>query len=218
MTEATLLSGLTNLSHDQLLRALPTASSDALFNALSEHLSLAEQRLVALEKDHGPDHPEVVSGRSQVDDLNKKINNRAEGILLGLAQRVTSLKEGLVSLQKQLDRATTKDIERARQNRAYFEAKRKLEELERFGQILSMKIASEKIEETLPKSTLVQIVDSAVPSFTSSAPNRPRGVAMLLFGLILDGVGIGLLRTGRRMMPPPAAVPPQAVSSSAGQP
>jgi uncharacterized protein involved in exopolysaccharide biosynthesis/beta-lactamase regulating signal transducer with metallopeptidase domain len=218
MTEATLLSGLTNLSHDKLLQVLPTASPDALFNALSEHSSLAEQRLVALEKDHGPDHPEVVSVRSQIDDLNKKLNNRAEGILLGLAQRATSLKEGLASLQQQLDRATSKDIERARQTRPYFEAKRKLEELERFGQMLNMKIASEKIEETLPKSTLVQIVDSAVASFTSSAPNRPRGVAMVLFGLILDGVGIGLLRTGRRMMPPPAAVPPQAVSSSAGQP
>src|ERR1035437_9938477 len=54
----------------------------------------------------------------------------------------------------------------AAKTRPYFEAKRSLEELQRFRQILDGKIAYEKIDVDLPKTPMVEIVDKAVPEPT----------------------------------------------------
>jgi Mg-chelatase subunit ChlD/capsular polysaccharide biosynthesis protein len=51
----------------------------------------------------------------------------------------------------------------------YFEAKRSLEELQRFRQILDAKIASEKTDVDLPKTMTVEVVDKAVPASSSSS-------------------------------------------------
>ncbi len=190
MTEDTLLGGLMKLPHDQLIQALPSAIPDALLNSLLEQLTMAEQHLVVLKKDYGDAHPDVLRVSSQIEDLNKKINSRVEGIMVGISQRVTSLQEGINRLKQELDRATSNDIVRATETRPYFEAKRKAEEVERFGQILSMKIASEKIEETLPKSAMVQIMDPAQPGSRPVKPNKPLNIALgIIIGLV---VGVGL--------------------------
>jgi Mg-chelatase subunit ChlD/capsular polysaccharide biosynthesis protein len=49
------------------------------------------------------------------------------------------------------------------------DAKRELDELQRFRQILDMKIASEKIDVELPKTMVVEIVDKAVPPSSPSS-------------------------------------------------
>ena len=49
------------------------------------------------------------------------------------------------------------------------DAKRELDELQRFRQILDMKIASEKIDVELPKTMMVEIVDKAVPPSSPSS-------------------------------------------------
>jgi Mg-chelatase subunit ChlD len=51
----------------------------------------------------------------------------------------------------------------------YFEAKRELEEAQRFRQILDAKIASEKIDVDLPKTMMVEMVDKAVPASSPSS-------------------------------------------------
>ena len=216
MTEQTLFSGLTNLSREQLIQTLPTAiaTPDRLLNSLLEQMTMAEQSLVGRLNELGDAHPDIVKTRRQIEDLTKKINARVEGILIGFSQRVDSLKQGLVKLNLELEKATTRDLERVRQIRPYFDAKRRLEEVERFGQILSMKIASEKIEAALPKTTLAQIVESAGLPLRSSARNRSRGLALILLGLMLDGAGVALLRSRRRGLTTPAAVPPPPASSA----
>jgi hypothetical protein len=78
-----------------------------------------------------------------------------DGIMLGLDARVLSLSNSLDNLEKEVEKATTNDVARANQTRPYFVAKRKLEELERFRQILDMKIAAEKIEDRLANTTRV---------------------------------------------------------------
>jgi Mg-chelatase subunit ChlD/tetratricopeptide (TPR) repeat protein len=54
------------------------------------------------------------------------------------------------------------------QGRAYSEAKRDLAEAQRFRQLLSMKVASEKIDLALPKTVMVEMADPAVPASESS--------------------------------------------------
>jgi polysaccharide biosynthesis transport protein len=190
MTEETLIDDLTKLSREQLIEVLPTATPDPLLNSLREQLTLAEQHLVTLRKDYGDSHPDVERVSSQIDDLNKKINSRVEGIVLGLTKRVDSLKEGLKKLEQGLDEATSNDIARAAETRPYFEAKRKLEEVQRFGQALSMKIAAENIDALQPKSSMVQIMDPAQPGARPVKPNKPLNIALgIIIGLV---VGVGL--------------------------
>ncbi|MGD0259219.1 MAG: von Willebrand factor type A domain-containing protein [Verrucomicrobiota bacterium] len=79
-----------------------------------------------------------------------------------LAARVLSLSNSLDDLEKEVDKAYSNDAAKARESRPYFEAKRQLEELQRFRQILDAKIASEKIDAELPKTMVVEVVDKAV--------------------------------------------------------
>src|SRR5207247_1811917 len=91
------------------------------------------------------------------------IDNRVDGIMEGLAAKVASVAEGLTNLQKEVDGATSNDIEKAKKYRPYFEKKQEVEELQRFRQVLTLKIASEQIDQNLPKSTMVVIMDEAKP-------------------------------------------------------
>ena len=83
-------------------------------------------------------------------------------------------------------------LRRANRTRPYFEAKRTLEELQRFRQILDAKIAYEKIDVELPKTMMVEIVDKAVPGLRPVRPNKPLNIA---FAIIVGGVSGFVLAT-----------------------
>lgn len=192
--QATLLDRLKTLGKELgpegLAQAITTAAPDTLLSSLLEQLTMAEQRLVALEKEYGPEHAEVLKCKGMADDLHKKVKSRVDGIMLGLDTRVLSLSNSLVNLQQEVGKATTNDVAQANLTRPYFEAKRALEELQRFRQILDAKIASEKIDVELPKSTMVEVVDKAVPGSRPVRPNKPLNIALgIIIGLV---VGVGL--------------------------
>ena len=173
-----------------LAQAIPTAAPDTFLSSLLDQLTLAEQRLVTLEKDYGPEHAEVIKCKAMADDLHSKIKSRVDGIILGLDARVFSLSNSLENLEKEVDKATTTDVKKANDSRPYFEAKRTLDELQRFRQILDMKIASEKIDVELPKTMMVEVVDKAVPGVRPVRPNKPLNIALgIIIGLV---VGVGL--------------------------
>jgi hypothetical protein len=79
---------------------------DFLLSSLLERLALAEQKLVALQKDRDPEDPEVKDFGNQVADLKTKVETRSRGVLLGLEARAASLKESSDVLQRGLDNAT----------------------------------------------------------------------------------------------------------------
>jgi polysaccharide biosynthesis transport protein len=178
------------LGPEALAQAIPSAVADAMLNSLLEQLTVVEQQLVAREKQYGPLNVEVISTKALAEDLHTKIKNRVSGIMLGLDARVLSLSNSLVNLENEVAFATTNDIARANDSRPYFEAKRALEELQRFRQILDMKIASEKIDVELPKTMMVEIVDKASPGLRPVRPNKPLNIALgIIIGLV---VGVGL--------------------------
>jgi capsular exopolysaccharide synthesis family protein len=192
--QATLLDRLKTLGKDLgpegLAQAIPSATTDNLLSSLLEQLTVVEQRLVTLEKEFGPEHAEVIKCKAMADDLHKKIKSRVEGIIVGLDTRVLSLKSSLDNFEKEVAQAKTNDVAEANRTRPYFEAKRELDELQRFRQILDLKIASEKIDVDLPKTMMVEIVDRAVPSIHPSRPNKPLNIALgIIIGLV---VGVGL--------------------------
>jgi uncharacterized protein involved in exopolysaccharide biosynthesis/beta-lactamase regulating signal transducer with metallopeptidase domain len=201
--QATLLAHLkvlrTELGAEGVAQAIPTAVPDALLSSLLEQLSLAEQRLASLSKDFGPEHSEVVKARSQIEDLRSKIKIRIDGILLGLNAKVLSQSNSLDTLTKEVAQAVTNDVAQASHAQPYYEAKRSLEELQRFRQILDMKIATEKVDVALPKSMIVEIVDRAVPSLRPNSPNLPFALALIALGILLDIAGLLTLKGGRRI-------------------
>jgi capsular exopolysaccharide synthesis family protein len=179
-----------DLGPEGLAQAMPTAVADPLLNSLLELLTTAEQRQVLMEKDYGPLNAEVIKCKAMADDLHNKIKSRVDGIMLGLETRVLSLSNSLDNLEREVALATTNDVIRAGQTRPYFEAKRNLDELQRFRMVLDMKIASEKIDVELPKTMMVEIVDKAVPSARPVRPNKPLNIALgIIIGLV---VGVGL--------------------------
>ena len=208
--QATLLDQLRAFARDSgpevLAQALSTAAPEPVLNSLAEQLNVAEQRLVALNKDYGPKSTEVVTCNAQVDYLHKRIAKRVDGVMIGLEARVLSLSNSLDNLEKEVALATTNDVMRANQTRPYFEAKRQLEELVRFRQILDYKIASERIDQDLPKTAMVEIMDRAVPALRPISPNLPRAVASIALGVLLDVAGLWPLtrRPGADSYTPPA--------------
>ncbi|MGO8927851.1 MAG: M56 family metallopeptidase [Limisphaerales bacterium] len=179
-----------DLGSEGLAQAIPTAVPDALLSTLLEHLDTAEQQLASLSKEYGPEHSELVKVKSQIETLQRKIRERTNGIMLGLEARVLSLSSSLDNFNQEVAQAMTNDAVQASRTRPYYEAKRNLEDLQRFRQILDLKIASEKIDGNLPNRKLVEIVDRAVPPLRPISPNLPRAVAVILFGILLDIVGL----------------------------
>jgi uncharacterized protein involved in exopolysaccharide biosynthesis len=91
----------------------------------------------------------------------------------------------------------------ASRTQPYFEAKRNLEDLQRFRQILDMKIASGKIDGSLPNTKFVEIVDRAVPALHPISPNMPRALAVIALGILLDIAGLLMLNGLPRMVSNP---------------
>jgi capsular exopolysaccharide synthesis family protein len=188
--EETLWKGLTNLPRQELEQVLPTSVVDSLLSSLLEQRSMGEQRLVQLKQEYGPAHPEFIKTTQLISDLNDKINKRVDGIMLGLSERVKSLKTSLDQIIAEVETAKMTDISTASKFRPYFEAKHKLEELQRFNQLLTMKLASENIEISLPKTTMVEIMDDARPGTRPVKPNKALNIVLgIVIGLV---VGVGL--------------------------
>jgi capsular exopolysaccharide synthesis family protein len=188
--QETMLSNLKSLSPSTLAQALPTAVQDSLLGSVLEQLNLAEQRLIILKKDYGPEHAEVQKVSAQVEDLTRKITERVNGILGGLEAKVASVRESLATLEKEVEAATQLDLEKAAESRPYWDAKQNLEELKRFRQLLTMKMFSERTEMELPKTSMVEIVETAKPGMRPVRPNKPLNIALgVIIGLV---VGVGL--------------------------
>ncbi len=176
--------------NEKLAHVIQTAVPDGALGSLLEQRILARQRLMTVEAEFGSEHAEVLKASATVADVQSNITAKVEGVMDGLELRVASLKEGLDNLTLEVANATTNDIAMSSKSRPYFEAKRALDELLGFRKILNMKIISENIDITLPKSAMVEIVDKAVPNAHAVRPNKPLNIALgIIIGLV---VGVGL--------------------------
>jgi Mg-chelatase subunit ChlD len=131
---------------EALAQAIPTAAPDPLLSSLLEQLNVAEQKHVALEKEQGPTHPDVLKSKAIAEDLHNKIKGRVDGIMLGLDARVSSMRSSIDGFEREIAQAYTNDVAQANRSRPYLEAKRNLEELQRFRQIEEMRAATKAIQ------------------------------------------------------------------------
>jgi capsular exopolysaccharide synthesis family protein len=186
-----LLDKLVSLDPKELTQTIPAIGvQDNQLNSYLEAIALVQQKLVSLRQELGPEHTEVLKLVAQEEDLKEKISARTSGILRGLKAKVESTGEGLAALSNAVVRAQDADVASANRSRPYFEAKRDLEGLVRFRTILDTKIAMEKTDLGLPKSSMVEIVDTAKEGLRPVRPNKPLNIALgIIIGLV---VGVGL--------------------------
>jgi beta-lactamase regulating signal transducer with metallopeptidase domain/uncharacterized protein involved in exopolysaccharide biosynthesis len=202
MQQETLLEKLKGMSRDKLVYAMPTAAPDPILNGLLEQKTLCEQALIVKQHEFGAEHPEIVKLKSQLEDLKTRIDSQVDGILLGLDSRVSAVKEQVKKLTDEVEKAKARDIATAKETQPFWEAKRKLEELQRFSQVLAMKVASENIEAALPKKMFVEIMDEAGTPWRPIYPNRVQAAAMIVLGILFDLGGLRMIRPRPRLLTP----------------
>jgi len=203
--QQTLLESLKKLSQKELVQAIPTVVPDTQIVSLLETRTVAEQSLVANQHLFGPENAEILKLKSQISDLDMKIQKRVDGIMFSLAAKLDSLKESFKALETEVNAARTYDIAKAQELQPYYEAKNKLDQLKRFSQMLSLKIAAENIDRDLPKRSMIEIIaEATVPSRPMSA-NRYRGAGFSALGLLLTLAGMMMVKQGTRISPIPTS-------------
>lgn len=96
-SEARMLSQLKKLSRAELRNVLPGVSSDPTLTQLLNDLNAAEKKRVELGADLGKDSPQMKQNLAILELLNKKIDERMDGILRGMELRVGAETAGDVS-------------------------------------------------------------------------------------------------------------------------
>jgi capsular exopolysaccharide synthesis family protein len=181
---------LTNYDKVKLRDVLPTISPDVALSDLLSNLHLSEQKLVQMTNDLGPKGPQVINLQSLIDKLNTQIDDRVDGIMAGLDSQLQSEKASLDVLTATVQDAVDKDRAEAQRGQPYWEAKQKLDSMRDFHKLLQAKIASDKLDLTLPKTSMVEIVDPAKPG---RDPVRPNKTLNIILGIVIGlAVGVGL--------------------------
>jgi capsular exopolysaccharide synthesis family protein len=184
------LAGLQERNPVELRDILPTMFSDPALSGLLDQLNKAEQNLAQLKVDYSTNHPDVMRQQKMADQLNTEIDARVAGLMDGLATQVKSSKAGLDAQTATVEAAMQKDQEEAQRGQPYWELKRKLENMIEFHKLLQAKIAEEKLDLEIPKSTMVTIIDQAQPAKTAARPNKTLNIILgIVIGLM---VGVGL--------------------------
>jgi capsular exopolysaccharide synthesis family protein len=188
--EVTLLSSVNKQDRAELRNSLSTIYPyDTLLTSLSEKLTSGRQQLTALLKELTPEHTEVKKAQAIVDLVEGQLDEKIDGILLGLQANAETAKAKLDEIERQVREARANENALAAKYRPYFDAKRKLENKLRITEALSLRIAAEIIETAQPTAA-VEVIDKAV---VMPRPVRPNFSFNIGFGIVIGLiVGVGL--------------------------
>lgn len=185
------LDKLNQLDREQLRNALPTIKSDEtlLLDLLQREVE-ARQNLVGLSSNLGEDNPDILRIRRLLEQINKDIEARIQGIIKGFETQVEAYQKELAKLDDTVKAAQDEDLRRAKEYRDYFLKKRELENEKIMLELFSRKLASETFDKQIPRQSLVTITDPAEEGLKPVKPNIPLNIAFgVVVGLV---VGIGL--------------------------
>ena len=178
------------LPHGQLRDVLPTLNPDSVLSGLLDKLHVSQQEFVTKTNDLSLENPDVIRIQSMITLVDRQIDDRIIGIMIGMENKLNTEKAALDTLTKEVELATQKDQEEAVRGQPYWEEKRKLANAVEFHKLLAARIETEKIDLAIPKSSVVETTQMAEPGKDPVRPNKPLNIALgLIFGLI---VGVGL--------------------------
>ena len=130
--------------------------------------------------------PNVARVQSLMDELNRQIDDRVNGIITGMENQLESEKASLDALTASVETAKEKDQAEAIRGQPYWNEKRKLENMIEFHKLLAAKIESEKLDVKIPKTSIVEITDPAQPGEYPVKPNKTLNIVLgVIIGLIM---------------------------------
>jgi serine protease inhibitor/uncharacterized protein involved in exopolysaccharide biosynthesis len=193
-----------------LREVLPTIINDSELSDLLTRLRENQQKLAAETNFSAMSNSDETNAKALVDELNKQIDTRIDGIMIGLKSNVNSQKAALDALSNQVaDAETQESIAAAKEGPSwqarkqleepYWRAKRELGEKMNLHEMLGAKIEYDKGEAMVPRSDLVAIINPAVTPQAPAGPNRLEGAGLLIGGLGMSFFGMGLIRRGGRI-------------------
>jgi succinoglycan biosynthesis transport protein ExoP len=169
---------------------LPSMISDPELTSMLDSLHKTEQNLAQLKVDYSTNFPDVIRQKQLADELNVEINSRIKGLMTSLDTQVKSMKASLDTLTETVADAIKKDQLEAEHGQPYWEKKRDLANKIDFQRVLQAKVTSEQIDLSIPKSSMVTIVDPAQPG---KSPVRPNKTLNIILGIVIGlMVGVGL--------------------------
>ncbi len=184
------LDGLKHITNGSLRDVLPSVFPDGALSELLGRLHEAQQNWVTKTNDYAVSSITMTRIQSLIDELNHQIDDRVIGIMSGLETQVQAKKAALDGLTQAVNDAKAKDALQAAKNQPYYDEKIKKEQLMRMHDLLFAKITNEKLDLEIPKTSMVQVTDTAEPGKTPVKPNKPVNIALgLIFGIIM-GVGL----------------------------
>jgi capsular exopolysaccharide synthesis family protein len=143
-----------------------------------------------LTNDYSPADLHITRAQSLIDELNRQIDARVAGIMAGLDNQVQSEKAALDALTASVETAKDKDQTDFSKGQPYWLAKRELGEKIEFHRLLGVKIAQEKLDVEIPKTSIVEITGQAEPGERPVKPNKTLNIVLgVVIGLIM-GVGL----------------------------
>jgi capsular exopolysaccharide synthesis family protein len=178
------------LSPDKMRDVLPTLAPDPALSELLNKLHESEQTFVTLTNDYSPADLHITRIQSMIDELNHQIDARVAGIMAGLENQVQSEKAALDALTASVETAKDKDQTDFTKGQPYWLVKRELGEKIEFHRLLGVKIAQEKLDLEIPKTSIVEITGQAEPGDRPVKPNKTLNIVLgVIIGLIM-GVGL----------------------------
>jgi polysaccharide biosynthesis transport protein len=184
------LSDLKAYNTKQLRDVLPSVFPDQNLQGLLDKLHEAEQNYAVLTNDYSLTNVVVLRVKSEIDALNGEIDDRVTGLMAGISSKVDSQKAVFDNMTKEVNDAKESDLADSAKNQPYYDAKRDLDQLTEQHRLLYLKMDAQRIDSTIPTTSMVQVVDPAEPGRVPVKPNKPLNIALgLIFGLIM---GIGL--------------------------
>jgi len=169
---------------------LPRMTQDTTLSGLLDRLHTAQQSYVSHTNDYGLSSPEVIRDRSMIDELNSEIDASVTGVMVGLDSQVQAVKASLDKLTATLQGAISNDLAEASRGQPYWQEKRRLANMLELHRLLQAKIANEKVDLTIPKTTMVSVMDYAQPGKSADKPNRTLYISFGVIVGLLIGVGL----------------------------
>ncbi len=181
---------LTNCTRAELRRIVATAAPDENLATRLQELATYEQKLTGITNAFGSEHSEVRALRGQLAVVNRQIDDRLEGIVAGVRIKLESEKANRDLRELAVEIAKSNETRQAKLSRPYWALKRDVDTAKDIRVALNKRVWSELVEQAMPRSAIVQIIDKAEPNLRPVKPNKLLNViAGVIVGL---GIGIGL--------------------------
>jgi len=188
---STKLDELKKLDRKALRKSVTTAMpSEQQLPQILTDLTLVEQEIAKLLKDYSPEFPEVQRKQALLDQINKQVEDRLDGVLIGLGNQVVSLKARQDELEAAVEKGREAVAAEAEKSGEYFQAKRDLENQQTIRDAIVLRTLQEEVDSAMPRLSMVEIVEQAEPGLRPVRPNIPLNIALgLAVGLVM-GVGL----------------------------